>query len=102
MLWGVVTAVIALSDLTWYIVIARTQDPPPEASVFAGVSLIILTLAGAALVAAASRRERRALLTVAAIGLAIMGVAGIFSIGLPLLLAAVLAAIGAVTAKPES
>jgi fucose 4-O-acetylase-like acetyltransferase len=87
-------AVIAVGTDVLYLLIIRSQDPgePGDLTVpiVAAVILGLAVCAGVAAIASAPA-TRKILLSIAAAGLFVMGVLGLFSIGLPLLVAGILA-----------
>jgi hypothetical protein len=89
-------AVVAVSTDALYLAIIRAQGPgePGDWVTVTVVASVILALAVCAGVAALSTAPtpaiRRVLLLIATVGLLVMGVIGIFSVGLPLLAAGVL------------
>jgi hypothetical protein len=89
-------ALVAVSTDALYLAIIRAQAPGEPGdwvtvTVVASVILALAVCAGVAAVsAAAGPAIRRALLLIATVGLFVMGVIGILSIGLPLLAAAIL------------
>jgi hypothetical protein len=90
-------AVVALATDVLYLVIIRSQgeQDPGEWVTVAVVALVILGLACCAGAAAVATRPatRKVLLAVAAVGLLVLGVLAIFSIGLLLLLAGLLSVV---------
>ena len=89
-------AVVAVATDALYLGIIRAQGPgePGDWVTVTVVASVILALAACAGVAALAEgpapSTRRVLLLIATVGLFVMGVLGIFSIGLPLLVAGVL------------
>jgi hypothetical protein len=85
-----IAAMIAMSTGVLYIVIIVKQGPPYEAPLVATVALLIAGFAVAAAIAGSTSRTlrtRKTCATMATCGLFVLGFLGIFSIGLPLLIA---------------
>ena len=101
-------AVLALLTDVLYLAIIRGQDTGEpgdwaRVSVVAGVILALATCAGvAALAAGVAPPLRKVLLGIATVGLFVMGVLGLMSIGLPLLGAALLCLTGWLRVTPSS
>jgi hypothetical protein len=101
-------AVVAVATDVLYLAIIRAQGPGEPGdwvtvTVVASVILALAACAGVAAVAAGpAPSTRRVLLLIATAGLFVMGVLGIFSIGLPLLGAGVLCLIAWTRATAET
>ena len=97
---GVGAAIIAAADDALYLGIVGTQGSNPQ---FLRVPFVAAFIAAMAICAALSSRAsalrwRSLLLGVSAAGLILLGFFGIFSIGLPLVVAGVLASLGLISA----
>lgn len=89
-------AVIAAATDAVYLAVIRHQGPPYDVPRVAAVATVIFAAAAAAGLGSliADAGAARALLIGASLGLCLVGVLGLLSIGLPLLLAGVLTMVG--------
>lgn len=104
--FGLAAAAIAFADAIAYLAIINREDGPND-WVVVGVIATAIVLAGAlaAVGSVVTGGRRAALLWPATVILLLIGFLGMFSIGLPLLIAGILTAIGAATAtrgRPRS
>ncbi len=106
--FALAAAVVAVVTDALYLAIIRAQGPGEPGdwvtvTVVASVILVLAACAGVAAVAAGpTPSTRRVLLLIATAGLFVMGVLGIFSIGLPLLVAGILCLIAWTRTTPAT
>lgn len=90
--FALAAAVLTASVTVLYLFLVRTQDGRPS---WWAVAILTAAVLGAAYGVRMYAPYRRAPLVVAAVGLFLLGFVALFSIGLPLLLAAVLCVLAA-------
>lgn len=98
-LGAVTAAVLAVVMLFVYLMVIRQQDGQPAEW---AAAILVLGAAGAAYGAFRNAPYRRAALLSAACGLAALGLLGILTIGLPILVAGVLCLVAAVRQRPTT
>ena len=96
---GLLAGAITLADAAFYLLIISREDSPNDWAVV-GLIAALIVLAGVVTIAGSMEegRVRTALLGAATPILLVIGFLGMFSIGLPLLIAGILTGIGAATA----
>jgi hypothetical protein len=102
---GVGAAVIAAADDAFYLGVVNTQggsSPQFLRVPFVAAFIALLAICGALSSRASAARWRPLLLGVSATGLILIGFLGIFSIGLPLVVAGVLASLGLINALGQA
>lgn len=100
----VVGASVAAATDAGYLVLVVRQGPPHNVLQVTVISLVILGAAVLAVLGSLLLAPRigRPLLVTAAVVLLVLGVAGIFSIGIPLIVAGVLVVVGIARIGPDS
>jgi hypothetical protein len=102
LLAGTGAGFIALADDVVYLVLIAGQNGPYDGRTFLVASFLLLMAAAAGVGAViGSARARASLLALTAAGCLGLGILGIFSIGAPLLIAAVLATYAAARVTPR-
>ena len=102
---GVGAAIIAAADDAYYLGVVNTQggsNPQFLRVPFVAAYIALMAICAALSTRASAARWRPLLLGVSAAGLLLLGYFGIFSIGLPLLVAGVLASLGFINALGQA